>query len=157
MRKMISGIGFCMLIFFLSCSFSFRYELSTLKERMKDLEAESEWIGKQVSTSPFRKNEKYIFESYDEESGTIKQQIYHLSSYSKNQIILQEETKDSETFLIKVKDDYLAVYQTKNNQLFETTNIPVTILPPEEQAEVLAGKEIVGTEELYSFLENYSS
>ena len=42
-------------------------------------------------------------------------------------------------------------------QLFETTNIPIEVLPSDEQVQVLAGKEVTGTEALYSFLENYSS
>ena len=129
MKKMISGIGFCMLIFFLGCGFLFSYEISVLKERIQDLEIESEWIGKQVAAA----------------------------SSSENQIILQEEGNEEESFIVKVKEDYLAVYRTKDNQLFETTDIPMTALSSEEQAEVLAGKEIYGKEALYSFLENYSS
>lgn len=59
--------------------------------------------------------------------------------------------------MIKVKDDYLAVYKKADRQLFETTNIPIEALPSDEQVQVLAGKEVTGTEALYSFLENYSS
>jgi hypothetical protein len=41
--------------------------------------------------------------------------------------------------------------------LYETTNIPKEALPSDEQVQVLAGKEVTGTEALYSFSENYSS
>ena len=103
-------------------------------------------------------NKKYVFESYDEKSGSVKQQVYRIHSYGENQIVLQKEEPDNqEIFLIKVKDDYLAVYKKADRQLFETTNIPIEALPSDEQVQVLAGKEVTGTEALYSFLENYSS
>ena len=103
-------------------------------------------------------NKKYVFESYDEKSGSVKQQVYRIHSYGENQIVLQKEEPDNqEIFLIKVKDDYLAVYKKADMQLFETTNIPIEVLPLDEQVQVLAGKEVTGTEALYSFLENYSS
>ena len=103
-------------------------------------------------------NKKYVFESYDEKSGSVKQQVYRIHSYGENQIVLQKEEPDNqEIFLIKVKDDYLAVYKKADMQLFETTNIPIEVLPSDEQVQVLAGKEVTGTEALYSFLENYSS
>jgi len=103
-------------------------------------------------------NKKYVFESYDEKSGSVKQQVYRIHSYGENQIVLQKEEPDNqEVFLIKVKDDYLAVYKKADRQLFETTNIPIEALPSDEQVQVLAGKEVTGTEALYSFLENYSS
>ena len=103
-------------------------------------------------------NKKYVFESYNEKSGSVKQQVYRIHSYGENQIVLQKEEPDNqEIFLIKVKDDYLAVYKKADMQLFETTNIPIEVLPSDEQVQVLAGKEVTGTEALYSFLENYSS
>ena len=43
------------------------------------------------------------------------------------------------------------------HSFFEDTDIPLRALPPVEQAAVLAGKEVQGLDELYSFLENYSS
>ncbi len=45
----------------------------------------------------------------------------------------------------------------RKRQGFEHTNIPLESLPQELQAEVLLGKTLSGAEELYSFLENYSS
>ncbi len=158
MKKIISGIGFFLFVLIIGNGIISYCEVSGLKERIQDLETESDWIGKQVSAVPFDQNKKYVFESYDEKSGTIKQQIYQIHAYGENQIVLQkEETDNQEVFLIKVEDDYLAVYKKADNQLFETTNIPMEALPLDEQAQVLAGKEVMGTEALYSFLENYSS
>ena len=158
MKKIISGIGFFLFVFLIGMSAFFEREVSDLKERIQDLETESDWIGKQVSAVPFDQNKKYVFESYDEENGRMTQQVYRLYSYNENQIVLQKEEADNqEVFLIKVKDDYLAVYKKADRQLFETTNIPMEALPLEEQVKVLAGKEVTGTEALYSFLENYSS
>ena len=158
MKKIISGIGFFLSALVIGNGIVSYCEVSGLKERIQDLETESDWIGKQVSAAPFNQNKKYVFESYDEKSVSVKQQVYRIHSYGENQIVLQKEEPDNqEIFLIKVKDDYLAVYKKADMQLFETTNIPIEVLPSDEQVQVLAGKEVTGTEALYSFLENYSS
>ena len=138
MKKIISGIGFFLSALVIGNGIVSYCEVSGLKERIQ--------------------NKKYVFESYDEKSGSVKQQVYRIHSYGENQIVLQKEEPDNqEIFLIKVKDDYLAVYKKADMQLFETTNIPIEVLPSDEQVQVLAGKEVTGTEALYSFLENYSS
>ena len=124
MKKIISGIGFFLSALVIGNGIVSYCEVSGLKERIQDLETESDRI----------------------------------HSYGENQIVLQKEEPDNqEIFLIKVKDDYLAVYKKADMQLFETTNIPIEVLPSDEQVQVLAGKEVTGTEALYSFLENYSS
>ena len=45
----------------------------------------------------------------------------------------------------------------KDSQVYEYTNIPLDVLPEEMKREVLLGKTLQGEDELYSFLENYSS
>lgn len=112
MKKIISGIGFFLSALVIGNGIVSYCEVSGLKERIQDLETESDWIGKQVSAAPFNQNKKYVFESYDEKSGSVKQQVYRIHSYGENQIVLQKEEPDNqEIFLIKVKDDYLAVYK----------------------------------------------
>ena len=41
-------------------------------------------------------NKKYVFESYDEKSGSVKQQVYRIHSYGENQIVLQKEEPDNQ-------------------------------------------------------------
>ena len=49
------------------------------------------------------------------------------------------------------------VYENKTGTVFESTDIPLEALPSELQAEVLLGKNLKNLDELYNFLENYSS
>ena len=51
----------------------------------------------------------------------------------------------------------LAVYLQDGQTLYEYTDISVQELPEELQEEIISGKRIETTEELYGFLENYSS
>ena len=52
---------------------------------------------------------------------------------------------------------YVAVYLCDRTTIYEMTDIPLTELPEEVQQEVAEGKYISTAEELYAFLENYSS
>lgn len=161
MKRIFYSVGLFFAVFFLSCGFFLSYQISSLRDRMNQLERESALVGKQVSANPFSRDSDYIFESYDRESGQVEKKRYRIASYANSQVILREETEsDSETssgYRICVEDGCLVVYLLEDGQVFEYTDIPLEALPGEEQAEVLAGKEIHDTHELYSFLENYSS
>lgn len=52
---------------------------------------------------------------------------------------------------------YLVVYLSDKTTIFEVTNIALTEMPEELQNEIKEDKFIETEEELYSFLENYSS
>ncbi len=60
-------------------------------------------------------------------------------------------------YYLKDLNGYLAVYLQDGQTLYEYTNISVQELPKELQEEITSGKRIETTEELYGFLENYSS
>ena len=49
------------------------------------------------------------------------------------------------------------VYRADGTSLYETTNIPVEALPDDLRADLDKGRYIETPEELYGFLENYSS
>ena len=51
----------------------------------------------------------------------------------------------------------MAVYEKDRETLYEPTGIAVDTLPEALQAEIRQGKYLKTHEELYSFLENYSS
>ncbi len=52
---------------------------------------------------------------------------------------------------------YVAVYLSDKTTIYELTEIPLTDLPEEVQQEIIKGKYVETAEELYAFLENYSS
>ena len=60
MKKIISGIGFFLSALVIGNGIVSYCEVSGLKERIQDLETESDWIGKQVSAAPFNQNKKYV-------------------------------------------------------------------------------------------------
>ena len=57
----------------------------------------------------------------------------------------------------KELNGYVAVYRADGTSLYETTNIPVEALPDDLRADLDKGRYIETPEELYGFLENYSS
>ncbi len=70
---------------------------------------------------------------------------------------LETEAKGAVGYILKAENDRVVVYCADGTTLFEYTDILVSDLPYELQAEIRNGKEISGTAQLYSFLENYSS
>ena len=55
------------------------------------------------------------------------------------------------------KDGCVAVYLGDRRTVYETTSISVKLLPQKLQEQIRKGKWIRSQEELYGFLENYSS
>ena len=55
------------------------------------------------------------------------------------------------------KNGYVVVYLSDKETIYEYTSIDVETLPETVQNEVKNGKYIEDMEELYGFLENYSS
>lgn len=67
------------------------------------------------------------------------------------------ETSDTALFYLKERDGYLAIYRGDGTTLYETTDIPLSLLPEALQQEIRAGKSVESEQALYDFLENYSS
>lgn len=74
-----------------------------------------------------------------------------------------EETVESmkdveeERYYLKLADDYLAVYHSDTDQIYFETGLKLTDLPEDLQEKAEEGISFSSLEELYSFLENYSS
>ena len=68
-----------------------------------------------------------------------------------------EEPEGEAGFFLCELQGYVAVYTGDRRTLYEFTEIPVNDLPGELQHEIAAGKYISSEDELYGFLENYSS
>ncbi|MEG0804958.1 MAG: hypothetical protein RR364_04690 [Lachnospiraceae bacterium] len=60
-------------------------------------------------------------------------------------------------FYLKMVDDYVIVYYGDGITLYETTDIYFQGLPSNIKQDILLGKPIYTLDELYNFLENYSS
>ena len=60
-------------------------------------------------------------------------------------------------FLLVDHNDYVAVYQLSEREIYEYTDVIMEVLPEDVQKEVQHGKYIKNEEELYNFLENYTS
>ena len=65
--------------------------------------------------------------------------------------------QDQYEFLLVDHNDYVAVYQLPEREIYEYTDVIMEVLPEDVQKEVQHGKYIKNEEELYNFLENYTS
>ena len=158
MRRIVYGIGLFLAVLFLGAGFFLSYQVADLREKMDLLQENSGQALQQVSMLDSSKDQELVFESYQE--GNLLRNRYRITAYGPEQIILRQEeesTKADQEFLLKVEDGWITVYEKETGEVFEHTNIPLESLPQELQAEVLLGKTLEGNEELYSFLENYSS
>lgn len=70
---------------------------------------------------------------------------------------VKEEKSEGDGYWISQLQGYVTVYLSDRTTIYEMTDILLTDLPEEVQQEIAAGKYISTTEELYAFLENYSS
>ena len=68
-----------------------------------------------------------------------------------------DATKKTSGYYLKELNGYVAVYRADGTSLYETTNIPVEALPDDLRADLDKGRYRETPEELYGFLENYSS
>ena len=73
----------------------------------------------------------------------------------------EEEKQTADTdgyeFILVNHDDYVTVYRLPENVVYEYTDVIMDVLPFELQEEIRDGKFLKTEEELYNFLENYTS
>ena len=82
------------------------------------------------------------------------------SGGKKTQVKMEENGSEEPAefrFFIKEADGLVNMYREDGNTLYETTDIPVSLLPEALRQEIQAGKGVATEQELYDFLENYSS
>ncbi len=60
-------------------------------------------------------------------------------------------------YVLLAEEGYVAVYRSDRKTLYASTDILLENLPEELQQEIQTGKLIGSEEQLYNFLENYSS
>lgn len=84
-------------------------------------------------------------------------QMNYLSEISQVDSGNVENTKINSGYYLRVNGNYVIVYLYDNNTVFEETDILISSLSEGLQREIINGKYIPTTVELYGFLENYSS
>ncbi len=69
----------------------------------------------------------------------------------------EAEEDGQEGYYLCELQGFVVVYLNDRKTIYEMTEIPVMDLPEEVQNEIASGKYVSSQEELYGFLENYSS
>lgn len=69
----------------------------------------------------------------------------------------EESISEEYEYLLQNQDGYVTVYQLPENEIYEYTDVIMEILPARLQEEIHDGKYLRNDEELYNFLENYTS
>lgn len=86
-------------------------------------------------------------------------QTIELTAFSKDRIVVCKYYKDKEDkgFYLMVADHFIVVYEEDKQTLYMNTDILLESLDESLQAEIMQGKYIESEDELYNFLESYSS
>lgn len=87
----------------------------------------------------------------EEKAQTVKSQKQEES------VAAEGEAMKNYCYYLLEKNGYVVVYLSDKETIYEYTSIDVETLPETVQNEVKNGKYIEDMEELYGFLENYSS
>ncbi len=82
---------------------------------------------------------------------------YSLVAFSPQHVVIRQTRTLYETYYLTEEDGKVQVYKGDKETLYEPTQIAVNQLPDNLQKEIQAGKYLDSEEDLYSFLENYSS
>jgi len=85
---------------------------------------------------------------------------FELVSFSGEQIVLRKTYypyADNYKYYLINEGGFVTVYYIDKSTVYEYTNIALDSLPSNLQGEISAGKYITDLDELYNFLENYSS
>lgn len=72
----------------------------------------------------------------------------------------EEETEtvpEGYEYMLRNYNGYVAVYELPSEEIYEYTDVILEILPAKLQEEIQEGKYLKNDEELYNFLENYTS
>lgn len=95
--------------------------------------------------------------SYEEKEKGLTS--YNLISYRENTIRLRKtyHTPEYKGYIAQSFNGTIVILNGDGKTVFEYTEIPISNLPEELQEQVIVGYPLENEEDLYSFLENYSS
>lgn len=82
-----------------------------------------------------------------------------LTAFSKDRVVICKYYKEEEEkgYYLMVEDHFIVVYEEDKRRMHMNTDILLSALNDQLQAEIIQGKFIENDEELYNFLESYSS
>lgn len=83
-----------------------------------------------------------------------------LSSFSKDRVVIckyYQPEEENEGFYIMVADHYIIVYEGDKQTVYLNTDILLSNLNETLQSEIIQGKYVEDEQEIYHFLESYSS
>lgn len=102
-------------------------------------------------------------ESYDRNPPLSEQELgfetIELTAFSKDRVVICKYYKEEEPkgYYLMVEDHFIVVYEEDRQRLHMNTDILLENLNDKLKAEIIQGKYIENEEELYNFLESYSS
>ena len=82
---------------------------------------------------------------------------YSLVAFSPQHVVIRQTRTSYETYYLTEEEGKVQVYKGDKETLYEPTEIAVDQLPENLQKEIQTGKYLDSEEDLYNFLENYSS
>ncbi len=89
--------------------------------------------------------------SLEEEQSAVTRSIS-----AEGEAVTEEMDRDG-GYLLRELNGFVAVYLADGKTIYELTEIPLSDLPEELQQQIREGKILSTEDELYGFLENYSS
>ncbi len=101
--------------------------------------------------------------AYDKNPPLMEQEkgfeTIELTSFSKDRVVVCKyyKEKEPEGFYLMVADHFIVVYEEDRSTIYMNTDILLDLLPDSLQREIMEGKYVASEEELYLFLESYSS
>lgn len=102
-------------------------------------------------------------ESYDKNPPLTELEMgfetIELTAFSKDRVVVCKYYKAAEEkgYYLMVEDHFIVVYEEDKRRLHMNTDILLSDLSDQLKAEIIQGKFIENDEELYNFLESYSS
>ena len=97
------------------------------------------------------------YERVIERNAALDNEVADTRSITAEGEAVDENTGADEGYYLCEMQGFVVVYRSDKQTIYEMTEIPLTDLPEEVQQEIAEGKYIATKEELYGFLENYSS
>ena len=135
MRKIFYSIGIFLFLGVLSLAYYQSYQIAATRDRL--------WLLSQTDVSGNSENQHTSFSEKAPGTAVMADSNGETGQYG--------------TYYLKEQDGYVTVYHSDQRTIYETTSISVLSLPESLRNEVSNGKYLRDQQELYSFLENYSS
>lgn len=113
------------------------------------------YFNRNTSTPPEEQRGTELVENIPEE--IISDRVSAVTEKNEPEGPAQEADTDAYEFLLVDNNGYVAVCSLPENEIYEYTDVILDVLPEELQEEIREGKYLRNEEELYNFLENYTS